>query len=113
MKITLWLYFTSALAVCVLMALYLASLHEIFREAFYGKPLPALSDFVIGSRFYLLFLPLIWLVPAVRFSRRNAPSAASVSIYGVSVLLLSIVLFSLALISSALPFIRLESLHAA
>ncbi len=112
-KITLWLYFASTLAVCLLLSLYLMSLHECLRGALYGKPLPSLSESVIGARFYLPFLPLLWLGAAVWLSRPSAPSAASISIYGASVLLLCIVLFSLALIATALPFVPLKSLHAA
>ena len=98
---------------CLLLALYLVSLRECLQAALYGKPLPMLSEFVIGTRFYLPFLPLPWLGAAAWLSRQSAPSAAAIAIYGASVLLLCVVLFSLALIASALPFVPLTSLHAA
>ena len=107
MKLAVWSYTAAVGFASLAVAGVGRMVGKIYPDLFNGKPLPAITDFVVGFYGWACALLLLWLFAAAWLSRRGAATPERVLAFaGISTLAVT-VLFGFTALALVLPFLSL------
>lgn len=105
MKFAIWIYAVTVVLASLAVTALGGAFSNIFRSWLHGKPLPAMTAFLVDSHLWALAIPLPWLFAAVWLSRGETATTDRVFAYAATSTLAIVFLFVFTAVALALPLV--------